>query len=40
MITEEDVVRIYHNLENARVYHGRDPQYLEITAEVGLEFIL
>lgn len=34
MLTEDDTVRIYHNLENARVYHGRDPQYIDISAEV------
>jgi len=35
VITEDDAVRIYHNLENARVYHGRKSQYIEISAEVG-----
>ena len=25
---------IYHSLENARVYHGRELQFIDITAEV------
>ncbi|KAK7104186.1 ribosomal oxygenase 1-like [Littorina saxatilis] len=34
MLTEEDEVRIYHTLENSRVYHGSDPQYIEISSEM------
>ena len=35
MLTEEEEeVRIYHTLENARVYHGNTPQYIEISSEV------
>ncbi|XP_076464273.1 ribosomal oxygenase 1-like isoform X2 [Babylonia areolata] len=34
MLTEEDEVRIYHSLENARVYHGNTPQYIEISSEM------
>ena len=35
LVTEEDAVRIYHSLENERLYHGKDPQFIEISAEVG-----
>ncbi|KAL8610962.1 hypothetical protein ACOMHN_042578 [Nucella lapillus] len=34
MLTEEDEVRVYHSLENARVYHGNPPQYIEISSEM------
>lgn len=34
MLTENDEVRIYHTLENARVYHGNTPQYVEIMPKV------
>lgn len=42
LITEEDAVRVYHNLENARVYHGKEPQFIEITADLApaVEFLL
>ncbi|XP_046577340.1 bifunctional lysine-specific demethylase and histidyl-hydroxylase NO66-like [Haliotis rubra] len=33
LVTEEDQVRIYHCLENSRVYHGNEPQFIEILAE-------
>lgn len=41
MITEDDAVRIYHNLENARVYHGKETQYVEVSAELApvVEFL-
>ncbi|KAH3856486.1 hypothetical protein DPMN_099076 [Dreissena polymorpha] len=28
LITEEDTVRVYYNIENACVYHGRNPNNL------------
>ena len=31
---DEEKVRIYHNLENARLYHKVDAQYIELTPEV------
>ena len=34
LLTEEDKVRIYYNVENARVYRSAGPNYIEITAEV------
>lgn len=34
LVTEDDKVCIYQNLENARVYHGTQVEPLEITAEV------
>ena len=34
LVTEEDAVRIYHSLENERLYHAKDPQFIEISAEV------
>nr|KAG5711850.1 hypothetical protein BaRGS_026291 [Batillaria attramentaria] len=42
MLTEEDEVRIYHTLENARVYHGNTPQYFEISSEAtpAVEFLI
>ena len=37
MLTEEEEeVRIYHTLENARYYHGNTPQYIEISSEVSI----
>lgn len=35
LLTEDDDVRIYHSLDNARVYHGNEPQYIDISAEAG-----
>lgn len=42
LLTEEDEVRIYHTLENGRVYHEVDPQYIEVEAEVAsaVEFLI
>ncbi|KAK7504202.1 hypothetical protein BaRGS_00004506 [Batillaria attramentaria] len=42
MLTEEDEVRIYHTLENARVYHGNTPQYFDISSEAtpAVEFLI
>lgn len=37
-MTEEDDVRIYHSLDNARVYHGSEPQFIDISAEVCYSF--
>ena len=40
MLTEEEEeVRIYHTLENARYYHGNTPQYIEISSEVSIWFL-
>lgn len=36
LVTEDDKVYIYHNLENARVYHDNEIQNLEITPEVSI----
>lgn len=35
LMTEEDDVRIYHSLDNARVYHGSELQFIDISAETG-----
>ncbi|CAG2193440.1 NO66 [Mytilus edulis] len=42
LLTEDDDVRIYHSLDNSRLYHGSDPQYIEISAEAGpaVEYLL
>lgn len=42
LLTEEDDVRIYHTLDNARVYHGNEPQFINISAEAGpaVEFLI
>ena len=40
MLSEEEEVRIYHCLENARVYHGSTPQYIEISSEVIVLYLL
>ncbi|KAL4237783.1 hypothetical protein ACF0H5_002495 [Mactra antiquata] len=42
LVREDDSVCIYHNLENARVYHGREPQFIEISPELApaVEFLL
>ncbi|XP_041351839.1 ribosomal oxygenase 1-like isoform X2 [Gigantopelta aegis] len=42
IITEEDQVRIYHCLENARIFREVEPQYIEIQAEVApaVEFLI
>ena len=32
---EGDVVRVYHTLENSRVYHENELDYLEFGLEVG-----
>ncbi|KAI0233823.1 hypothetical protein LSAT2_015979 [Lamellibrachia satsuma] len=42
LVTEADDVCIYHSLENARVYHGRELQFIDITAELapGVEYLL
>ena len=34
LVTEDDKVYVYHNLENARVYHDNEIQSIEITPEV------
>ncbi|XP_052768522.1 ribosomal oxygenase 1-like isoform X2 [Mya arenaria] len=34
LITEDDTVRIYHSMENARLYHAREPQYIEVSPEL------
>ena len=36
----EDRVLIYHNLENARLYHGTELQCIEITPEVSAHWYL
>lgn len=33
LVMEDDQVRLYHNLENSRLYHKVDPTYLEIPAQ-------
>lgn len=33
LLTEEDKVRIYYNVENARVYRSAEPNFIEIPAE-------
>lgn len=42
LLTEEDKVRIYYNVENARVYRSAGPNYLEINAEMApaVEFLI
>lgn len=33
LVVEEDSVRLYHSLDNGRVYQERDPQWVELDAE-------
>ncbi|RWS11651.1 bifunctional lysine-specific demethylase and histidyl-hydroxylase NO66-like protein [Dinothrombium tinctorium] len=33
LVMEEDTVRLYHTLENSRVYHEFEPQYIDIGAD-------
>ncbi|KAG0410333.1 hypothetical protein HPB47_012545 [Ixodes persulcatus] len=33
LVVEEDSVRLYHSLDNSRVYQERDPQWVELDAE-------
>ncbi|KAL5008323.1 hypothetical protein ScPMuIL_013904 [Solemya velum] len=42
LVSEDDEVRIYHSLENSRVYHEKDPQYIEVPPENGpvVEYLL
>ncbi|XP_038076046.1 ribosomal oxygenase 1-like [Patiria miniata] len=42
LIVEDDQVRVYHTLENSRVYHSKEPQFVEIPAEAAsaVEFLL
>ncbi|GFS24767.1 bifunctional lysine-specific demethylase and histidyl-hydroxylase NO66-like [Elysia marginata] len=42
LLTEEDKVRVYYNVENARVYRSAGPNYIEITAEMApaVEFLI
>ncbi|XP_060592333.1 ribosomal oxygenase 1-like [Ruditapes philippinarum] len=42
LVTEDDAIRVYHTMENARVYHGREMQFFEITAELApaVEFLV
>lgn len=30
MVAEEDAIRIYYSIENSKIYHGSEPQFLEI----------
>ena len=30
MVAEEDAIRIYYSVENSKIYHGSEPQFLEI----------
>jgi len=42
LCVEGDACLIYHNLENARVYHEKEPQYLEVEAAAApaIEYLL
>ncbi|XP_022096693.1 ribosomal oxygenase 1-like [Acanthaster planci] len=42
LIAEDDQVRVYHTLENSRVYHSKQPQFVEIPAEAAsaVEYLL
>ena len=33
-VVEEDLIKVYHSLENSRTYHETDPQSLELGLEV------
>ena len=35
LVTEGDKVCIYHSLENTRIYQEVEPQYIEVSDEVG-----
>ncbi|XP_012939129.1 ribosomal oxygenase 1 [Aplysia californica] len=34
LLTEEDEVRVYYSVENARVYRGAGPNYMQVSAEM------
>lgn len=34
MVSEEDTVRLYHSIENSKVYHENEIQFLEIDENV------
>ncbi|XP_071794845.1 ribosomal oxygenase 1-like isoform X2 [Asterias amurensis] len=42
VVSEDEQVRIYHTLENSRVYHQKEAQYFEIPAETApaVEYLL
>ncbi|KAI8784815.1 bifunctional lysine-specific demethylase and histidyl-hydroxylase NO66-like isoform X2 [Biomphalaria pfeifferi] len=42
LLTEEEKVRVYYNVENARVYRTGEPNFIEITAEMApaVEFLI
>lgn len=42
LVVEADACLIYHNLENGRVWHEKEPQYLEVESEAApaIEFLI
>ncbi|XP_076360505.1 bifunctional lysine-specific demethylase and histidyl-hydroxylase NO66 isoform X2 [Tachypleus tridentatus] len=42
LVMEEEYVRLYHTLENSRIYHEEEPQYIDIGGEraPAVEFLL
>lgn len=42
LVVEGDACLIYHNLENGRVWHEKEPQYLEVESEAApaIEFLI
>ncbi|KAH9499629.1 Ribosomal oxygenase 1 [Bulinus truncatus] len=42
LLTEDEKVRIYYNVENQRVYRTGEPNFIEITAELApaVEFLI
>lgn len=30
MVAEEESIRLYYSVENSKIYHGSEPQFLEI----------
>uniref|UniRef100_T1J5W2 Bifunctional lysine-specific demethylase and histidyl-hydroxylase n=1 Tax=Strigamia maritima TaxID=126957 RepID=T1J5W2_STRMM len=42
LVTEENVVRVYHSMENSREYHGEEPQFMEILPDmaIGVEYLI
>lgn len=30
MLTEDETIRVYHHTDNSKVYHEKEPSYLEV----------
>lgn len=42
LVTNEESIRVYYNVNNSKIYQGEEPQYLEINEDqaVGVEFLI